>query len=82
MSDKEEPKLVNLAEARDEAKGVREVLEHALSQADGFDGVVVVAVTKDGGQWLRGSSMNQHTKSFLLAFHQAVVQSWFRLRDM
>ena len=54
---------------------VRKVLEHALSQADGFNGVFIVADT-DKGPWIRSSTMSGLMKTYLIQFMQAWVIRW------
>jgi hypothetical protein len=76
-----EAKPSNLRELKAPETDVKETLEKALAQAEGFEGVVVIALTKDGKQWLRGSSMTAMQKAFLLQFHQAVMTKWFALED-
>ena len=72
----------NLRELPPPTTDVKETLESALGHAEGFECVVVIGITKDGQQWLRGSTSNAYQKSFLFTFHQACMNDWFRLGDV
>lgn len=56
----------------------KEVLEHAIEQADGLDCLVILSIKKDGTLWLRSSSMSAMEKMYLMAFYQHFCLSWFR----
>lgn len=70
----------NLVELKKE-EDVKQTLQEALEQADEFEGVVILALTKDGGQILRSSTMSGYQKCFLFSFHQGCVMKWFRLEE-
>lgn len=70
-------KVVELTQKSD----VRDVIEEALGFADRLDGVIVLALDKDGAQLLRSSTMNAMQKAFLGAFFSAWLSRWFRLED-
>lgn len=52
------------------------------AQAEGFEGVMLIGLTKAGEQYLRTSTMSMHQKSFLVAFLNAYLVKWFRLEDV
>ena len=60
---------------------VRATLEDCLAQADGLDGVIVIALTKDTAPILRTSSMNAMKKAFLVQFLNAFMVKWFKLEE-
>jgi hypothetical protein len=55
------------------------VLTEELKRADAglVDGVIVIALNKDGSQQMIMSRMSMHEKSFLLSFAQAWLYRWF-----
>ena len=57
---------------------VKITIEEFLSKADSFDSVMLVAINKDGTQFMKCSTMNQYEKSFLLQFIQSSIFWWFR----
>lgn len=58
---------------------VRETLEDALKWCDGLEVVMLVAISKDGSQILRTSTMSGQQKAFLVAFMNAWLSNWFSL---
>ena len=70
-------KVVTISNQKDQS--VREALDEALAKSDTFEGVIILAIKKDGSQWLTTSFMSGYQKSFLLAFFQALMTSWFKL---
>lgn len=72
-------KLINLPIPADRGAECKKILQHCLEQAEGFDAVVVVAMKKDGTQYMRDSPMTMPERSFLFTFFGAVVNKWFQL---
>lgn len=56
---------------------VGDVLVDALERLELFEGVVIIALRKDGMQEMRTSTMSAYQKCYLAAFHQAVMLRWF-----
>lgn len=56
-------------------------LKSALNRAKDFDGVIIIALNKDGTQWLTTSMMSMHQKAFLISFAQSWVLRWFHSED-
>lgn len=58
---------------------VREKLEGALAECDEWEGVMIVALRKDGGQRLLTSSMFGRDKMFLAQYVAAWAASEFQM---
>lgn len=56
---------------------VKECLNEMLDRADHLEGVIVVALNKDGTQFLSTSAMSHESKCFLKCFFDAYVAQWF-----
>lgn len=52
-------------------------LKEVLAEAHDLDGVVVIALRKDGTQFLNSSRMSFYEKTFLKCFWDAWVLRWF-----
>ncbi len=52
---------------------VKETLECFLERASSFDGVVLIALNKDGSQYLVTSSMSMYKRAFLKCFFDSWV---------
>lgn len=56
-------------------------LKTVLEDAENLEGVIVIALKRDGTQALHASHMNMYKKTFLMAFAQAYYTRWFKLED-
>lgn len=52
-------------------------LKEMLDRAEHFEHVIVIAMNKDGTQYLSASHASMIQKSFLIAFAQAWLTRWF-----
>jgi hypothetical protein len=48
-----------------------------LDRSDRFEGVIAIALNKDGSQFLMSSTMSMLTKTFLVNFAFSWVMEWF-----
>ena len=53
------------------------VLKEMQTRAEHFEGVICIALNKDGSQFLMSSRMRGREKAFLIAFAQSWVMDWF-----
>jgi hypothetical protein len=60
---------------------VNEALTETLNQVDGLDAVIILAIRKDGQQFMRTSTMSGYEKCFLKCFFDAWISKWFALED-
>lgn len=59
----------------------KEVLQHCVEQSEGFDGVMIIALKKDGTPYLRASLMNGMESAYILQFANAYYANQFQVVD-
>lgn len=69
---------MNLFELKPKESDVKKTIEEFLEMHENFDCVMLVALNKDGTQFMQSSTMNQFERSFLSQFVQSSIFWWFR----
>lgn len=70
--------MIELVEQEDTPEGT---LKSMLDRAEHFDGVIVIATSSDGTQFLRCSRMGIAEKSYLMAFAQSWLTGLFIMEN-
>lgn len=61
---------------------VREALQLMLQEADKLEGVMILGLTKEGGQMMQTSTMSGYQKGFLIQFATAWMSKWFDIGEI
>jgi hypothetical protein len=61
---------------------INEVIKRLEKNKDGLECVIVLAIKKDGSQWLETSKASGEQRAFLLQFFQAWITKWFNIGDI
>ena len=57
------------------------VLKEMLGRAEHFESVMVIALNKDGSQYMQASHTSMINKCFLVSFAQSWVMRWFQAEN-
>lgn len=63
---------------QDRSESVRKALSAVLDSSAGIDLVVIIALNKDGTQFLKTSAGDTHEKCFLKCFFDQWALGWFK----
>lgn len=60
---------------------IMSALNNIAAEVDQLDGVIILALKKDGGQRMETSTMSGFQKAFLCQFLNAWMTKWFRIGE-